>query len=121
MADAVLGDGPLYPVAHYFKPGTVLELSEQDRRPDGSYEKKVRWITAGYTGPVLVRAGRIDGQGSASVKFSYRGEERDGGQYDELTLPDNDIPATTIVSEPGCYAYQIDGTNFSTTVVFRAE
>jgi hypothetical protein len=36
VATAVLGDGPLYPVADYFQDGTVLELREQDRQPDGS-------------------------------------------------------------------------------------
>ncbi len=120
VATAVLGDGPLYPVADYFEDGTVLALRAQDRQPDGSYEKKVRWIGAGYTGPVLVRSGRIDGAGTASVRFSSLGEERDGGYYAELRSPTSDLPATTTISGPGCYAYQVDGTTFSTTIVFRA-
>lgn len=118
--ETVLGDGPLYPVAYYFEPGTVLRLRADDREPDGSYAKKVRWIGAGYTGPVLVRAARIDGPGSASVEFSYTGQRRDGGHYAELTLPDSDLPAATTVSGPGCYAYQVDGTTFTITIVFRA-
>lgn len=120
VAGAVLGEGPLYPVADYFQDGTVLELRDHDRRPDGSYEAKVRWIGTGYTGAVLVRAGRIDGPGTASVTFSYVGERRNGGYYADLSAPDNDIPATTSVGGPGCYAYQVDGTTFSTTIVFRA-
>jgi hypothetical protein len=120
VAGAVLGDGPLYPVADYFQDGTVLELRDHDRRPDGSYEAKVRWISTGYTGPVFVRAARIDGTGTAAVKFSYFGQSQDGGHYADLSSPTNDIPATTSVSGPGCYAYQIDGTTFSTTIVFRA-
>jgi hypothetical protein len=126
VAAAVLGDGPLYPVADYFQGGpAVLALRDQDRRPDGMYEVKVRWIGAGYTGPVLVRAARIDGAGprepaTASVTFSYFGERRDGGYYAELSWPDSDIPAATSVGGPGCYAYQVDGTTFSTIIVFRA-
>ncbi|MEV1286579.1 hypothetical protein [Micromonospora sp. NPDC049679] len=120
VATAVLGGGPLYPVADYFMEGTVLELRDQDAGSNGSYVKKVRWISTGYIGPVLVRAGRIDGKGTASVTFSYRGEERDGGHYADLSTSENDIPATTVVDGPGCYAYQVDGATFSTTIVFRA-
>lgn len=115
----VLGLGPVYPVADYFPDG-VLGLRPTDRQADGTYVKKVRWIAAGYTGPVLVRAGRIDGEGTASAKFSYRGEPRDGGHYAVLTNEESDLPATTTVSGPGCYAYQVDGTTFSVTIVFRA-
>jgi hypothetical protein len=119
-AGRVLGDGPLYPIADYFRGGIDLELRPDDRQPDGTYEKKVRWIGAGYSGPVLVRAGRIDAPGAASAKFSYVGEERDGGHYADLTRENNDLPATTTVAGPGCYAYQVDGTTFSVTIVFRA-
>jgi hypothetical protein len=116
----VLGAGPLYPVADYFKDGTTLDLRDEDREPDGSYSKKVRWIGAGYTGPVLVRTRRIDAQGTASVRFSDWGEARDGGYYADLPSPNTDLPAITTVSGPGCYAYQVDGSTFSTTIVFRA-
>ncbi|MGK5557500.1 hypothetical protein ACSNOI_38425 [Actinomadura kijaniata] len=120
VAEAVLGDGPVYPVADYFGEGTVLELRAQDRRPDGSYVKKVRWIGAGYRGPVLVRAARIDGRGAATSRFAYTGEERDGGYHAELPSATSDLPGTTTVTGPGCYAVQVDGTTFTTVVVFRA-
>jgi hypothetical protein len=119
-ATAVLGDGPLYPVADYFDAGTVLQLRPEDHQADGSYEKKVRWIGAGYAGPVLMRAARIDGAGSAGVAFYYLGEPRDGGHYAVLTSRTSDLPAATRISGPGCYAYQVDGTTFSTTIIFRA-
>ncbi|WP_169814031.1 hypothetical protein, partial [Actinomadura kijaniata] len=120
VAAAVLGDGPVYPVADYFGKGTVLELRARDRRSDGSYVKKVRWIGAGYRGPVLVRAARIDGGGTAASRFAYTGEERDGGYHAELPSPASDLPGTTTVGGPGCYAVQVDGTTFTTVVVFRA-
>ncbi|MGW0505164.1 hypothetical protein [Micromonospora sp. NPDC003241] len=119
QASRVLGPGPLYPVADYFRDG-VLELRAMDRQQDGTYTKKVRWIGSGYAGPVLVRAARIDGTGPAGAEFAYLGEPRDGGHHALLVRPENDLPATTMVGGPGCYAYQVDGTTFSVTVVFRA-
>ncbi|MGK5740025.1 hypothetical protein [Micromonospora sp. URMC 103] len=121
QAVRVLGPGPVYPVADYFGGGAVLGLRDADRQRDGTYEKKVRWIAEGYQGPVLVRAARIDGPGSASARFAYTGEPRDGGHYALLTHTDSDLPGTTTVAGPGCYAYQVDGTTFSVTIVFRAE
>ena len=120
VATNVLGDGPLYPVADYFQDGTTLDLRAEDREPDGTYTKKVRWIGTGYTGPVLVRTARIDGPGTATMRFSYWGETRDGGYYADLPTDNSDLPATTKVGGPGCYAYQVDGSTFSTTIVFRA-
>jgi len=119
QAAKVLGDGPLYPIADYFGGDAVLELRDDERGPDGSYEKKVRWLGVGYAGPVLLRVARIDGPGAASARFSYVGSSRDGGHYAELINADSDLPATTTVGGPGCYAYQVDGTTFSKTIVFE--
>ncbi|PZG18693.1 hypothetical protein C1I95_13030 [Micromonospora craterilacus] len=119
QAGRVLGPGPLYPVADYFPDG-ALRLRDEDRQPDGTYVKKVRWIGSGYTGPVLVRAGRIDGPGTATAQFSYTGESRDDGHHAVLTDPASDLPGTTTVGGPGCYAYQVDGTSFSLNIVFQA-
>jgi hypothetical protein len=119
-APRVLGDGPLHPVAGYFGAGTVLRLSPGARQPDGSYELKVRWVGEGYRGPVLLRADRIDGEGSALASFLYVGEERDGSYHAEILNVTSDLPGTTTVSGPGCYAVQVDGTTFSATIVFRA-
>ncbi|MEV4715246.1 hypothetical protein [Micromonospora sp. NPDC049374] len=119
QAHRVLGPGPLYPVADYFADG-ALQLRDEDREPDGTYTKKVRWIGSGYTGPVLVRAARIDAPGSATAAFSYTGESRDDGHHAVLTTPESDLPGITTVDGPGCYAYQVDGSTFSVTIVFRA-
>ena len=120
LEDKVLGNGPLYPIAYYFMAGdAVLQLRPDDREPGGSYRVKVRWVGSGYAGPVLIRADRIDGTGTALAQFSYTGEARDGGYFATLTESENDLPATTLVSGPGCFAYQVDGTTFSETIVFE--
>ncbi|MFD6755198.1 hypothetical protein [Micromonospora gifhornensis] len=119
QAQRVLGPGPVHPIADYFS-GGALPLRPSDRQADGSYTVKVRWLAADYTGPVLVRAGRIDAPGAASAQFSYLGEPRHDGHHAVLTRPDTDLPGSTTVDGPGCYAYQVDGTSFSYTIVFRA-
>ncbi|GAA0245911.1 hypothetical protein GCM10009539_34100 [Cryptosporangium japonicum] len=125
QAVRVLGEGPLYPIADYFgEGGATLELRPDDKQPDGTYGEKVRWLSVGYTGPVLIRGGRIDGTGRAGARFLYWGEPRDGGWFavlpDEEGLEYVDLPGATTVSGPGCYALQVDGTNFSRTIVFNA-
>lgn len=119
--EQVVGDGPVYPVAVYFAgKGPTLELRPEDKQADGTYNMKVRWIGVGYAGPVLIRAARLDGAGTASATFSYFGQRADGGYTAVLPEKDTDMPATTTVSGPGCFAYQVDGTNFSNVIVFRA-
>jgi hypothetical protein len=120
VATNVLGPGPLYPIADYFQAGATLGLSQEGRLPDGSYQNKVRWLGVGYTGPVLVQAARLDGPGTARAEFADFGERHPDGYFATLTVPENDLPAVTTVSGPGCYAYRVDGTTFSETIVFRA-
>jgi hypothetical protein len=110
----------VYAVADYFGDGTVLVLGPDDREPAGTYSKKVRWIGADYAGPVLIRTTRLDGSGAGLVSFADWGTRRDGGYYADLPTPDSDLPAVTTLSGPGCYAYQIDGSTFTTTIVFQA-
>jgi hypothetical protein len=120
VATNVLGEGPLYPVADYFRDGATLELRREDRTTDGTYQKKVRWLGRGYTGPVLLRAARLDGPGTAHAEFAYLGKRSSNGYLVVLPAAEIDLPASTTVSGPGCYAYQVDGTMFSETIVFRA-
>ncbi|MDQ6820623.1 MAG: hypothetical protein M3076_09870 [Actinomycetota bacterium] len=87
---------------------------------------RVTWISAAsYAGPVLVRGRRIGGQGPV-------GFGEGGTPYDELQLlaPGRDAPPApgggrawlsfTRVRTSGCFAYQVDGTSFSTAIVFAA-
>jgi hypothetical protein len=77
---------------------------------------------------VLIRGARIDGRGL--VRF-----QNGDVPAKQLRIPAGGTPAApgysfpkgtrylpsaTRVREPGCYAYQIDGTTFSRVVVFHA-
>ena len=88
---------------------------------------RVTWISArSYTGPVLIRGTELGGPSALGF-----GEGR--VPYDELQLLASGMGAGrpsgggrewlsfTRVRSPGCYAYQVDGTSFSTVIVFRAE
>jgi hypothetical protein len=120
------GPGPAYPV---LAPGTVLQFfwpvpSSSEFYGSGWSGQKVMWIVAaGYRGPVLVRGRRLDGP--ELVRF-----ERGAPPPTELKLRRTlttqgsavrRIPSYTRVQAPGCYAYQIDGTTFSRTIVFEAQ
>ena len=85
---------------------------------------KTMWIVAaGYRGPVLVRGRRLDGP--ELVRFE-RGAPPPAELELRTTLTSQGsavrrIPSFTRVQAPGCYAYQIDGTTFSRTIVFEAQ
>jgi hypothetical protein len=129
------GPGPIYPViadpagrsgvlTFAFPPpaGSLLAAS-------GFGGQKVLWIIAPrYRGPVLIRGGQLGGDNP--VMFS-------GGTvmlFPELQVPPQSQEALaglpsrgwrgwgdgTALRAPGCYAWQVDGTTFSYTVVFKA-
>ena len=114
-----LGPGPAYPVP--FR-GGVLQLG--DGRVEGGWMYvKVLWVTAPrYAGPFLVRGRRLDGT-------SWLGFESGPHPPAELQFPPRprgyrgwrDTATYTRVREPGCYAYQVDGTTFSRVLVFTIE
>jgi hypothetical protein len=93
---------------------------------DGWRRQKVFWYVApGYRGPVLIRGGRIDAPGQ--LRFGS------GGPVRELRVPvhseiawtgqprgSRGAPSYMRVHANGCYAAQIDGSDFSRIVVFSA-
>jgi hypothetical protein len=129
------GPGPIYPVidSPAGQPGV---LTFADPPPPGSLttgtgfgEHKVLWIVAPrYRGPALIRGAQFGGH--HPVKF----DTGTGILFPELQLPPQSqdrsvglpsrgwrgLPSGTDLRAPGCYAWQIDGTNFSYMVVFKA-
>lgn len=107
------GSGPVKPA-----PSTQLALGPFI----GSTWKggRVTWQTSGYSGPILIRGRQLGGSGAVGFGEGHI-------PYDELQLlgtatgaPPGQWPSFTRVQGPGCYAYQVDGTSFSSVIVFRA-
>jgi hypothetical protein len=87
---------------------------------------RVTWIAASsYEGPVLIRGRQLGGGDAVGFGEGHV-------PYDELQLlapgqgaatprgSGREWPTITRVKGAGCYAYQVDGTNFSEVVVFKA-
>jgi hypothetical protein len=85
----------------------------------------VTWHAAvGYHGPILIRGRRLGGEGVVGFGEGHE-------PYDELQLLESGRGeamtsdggrawlSLTRVQHPGCYAYQVDGTDFSRVIVFR--
>lgn len=117
---AAIGDGPVY--AGSVQPDGLYHLYRGPDYTEGGWRNvEVQWLVSpDYTGPVLVRGLQLD--------------EPDELGFDIGPTPISELhlqggtPATggwrtwtmqTRVHGPGCYAYQVDGTNFSETIVFR--
>jgi hypothetical protein len=106
-----------------------VNLRPRDRTPEGWYGIKDIWVINGsYSGPVLIRGGRIDGAGSIELGWNpitpRRGSLRiDSGSPSlqaNSTTGWRSVPAAAYIRAPGCYAYQIDGIGFTTHIVFEA-
>jgi hypothetical protein len=123
-----IGRGPAYPILA----GGVLGLvSGPGTEFAGSAwgGQKVLWLVSPrYRGPILIRGRRVDASGF--VRFDH-------GKLPaaELRIPAGTSqsgnpgvadrgqryrPSYTRLRAAGCYAFQVDGTNFSRTIVFEA-
>jgi hypothetical protein len=116
-------------VAYLAMSGRNVPLSPDDRTADGWFAIKDVWVIAGsYRGPVLIRGGRIDGAGSVELAWNPTTEQVgslviDPGSPSLQTDPQTgwrSVPMEAFVRSPGCYAYQIDGTGFTSFIVFEA-
>ena len=116
-----LGPGPVYPVGL----GAEATLSFGGAHfPPPWTGNKVLWVTAPrYRGPFLIRGHQLDGPWWVGFEPgrrplaeweipSFKQIGQAGGRW-------RDIPSYTRVREPGCYAYQVDGTSFSEIIVVR--
>lgn len=127
-----VGEGPVYLTG-----GPLVSFDYPPAR-DSAYAgsgwggQKVIWaVDATYTGPLLLRGGQIDG--GNQLRFDhylgavgYVGGAGDGKPYPELAYPQappglRTYPSAVRMQAPGCYAIQVDGTTFSSTIVFKAQ
>jgi hypothetical protein len=120
-----LGSGPAYPVLGFegdhvpSSPKAVVPLYADERKGSVYWHKTLWAVDPAYDGPVLIRGAGLDPP--QPMRFGY--DER---QLRELEFPAEKSkswrygPSFTIVPGPGCYAFQVDGTNFSKVIVFQA-
>ena len=122
-----VGDGPAY-VAGFTADG-ILNIPFPAPTESSLYGSewsgaKVLWLAdPTYRGPLLIRGGRLDGTGE--LRFELGAEPSS-----ELLLPAasssaaagwRNVPSYTRLRSPGCYMYQVDGLNFTETIIFEAK
>ncbi len=87
---------------------------------------RVEWVASGsYQGPVLIRGARTDGAGAIGFGEGHVPDDelqllQSGQQVPKPAGGGRAWLSFTRVRANGCYAYQIDGTNFSRVITFRA-
>ena len=116
-----IGDGPVYPAPfdpNYRQPLDVLTV------PVGWHGgKEALLILPAYRGPVLIRGRQLDGAGTVTFASNeIRGAPRLPNTSTELRIPvwrAAVVRTFFFLEPPGCFAYQIDGTTFTKTVVFE--
>jgi hypothetical protein len=123
-----LGDGPVYPVMN-----DTLDLTGE-WFVSGWYRPKVLWMaTDAYSGPVVIRGARVDGNVDRAGLMLWSPYDVDGkSASDEAWLYASTIrvggepegfrfwSSNAGIRGPGCYAWQIDGENFTDIVTFEA-
>ena len=119
-----IGRGPVYPGLGSPPTG---QLGVTPAR-GGWLSGKVFWyVTPRYRDRVLIRGARLDAPGemrfaesSPRRKSELRIGVRDSVQWGGQPARSRGIPSGVYVQSPGCYGVQIDGANFSRTVIFAA-
>jgi len=121
---AALGDGPIYPALG--GSGGILELQERNAFEGRSWlAQKTLWLSDDrYRGIAVVRGARLDAAGT--LRFQTGGDILRSElrlTLDSWVFGGNPPPgwrqwnSYTVFSDPGCYAYQVDGDSFTTVIV----
>jgi hypothetical protein len=129
----VQGDGPVYPIMGadntqspaIFRYVRANNTTFNSRMSAGWGGQKVLWIiNPHYRGLVLVRGKQLNG--THTINFYDIDNNQPFTQQlvlDTLLGGDSLWPnfsSYTLIQTPGCYAYQVDGTNFSYVIIFLA-
>jgi hypothetical protein len=126
----LLGAGPAYPHPYSRRPydrgdpNGVVYVGGPG--PDWHGAKVLWLVSPSYHGAIVVRGRQLDGTGL----LRFADEEPDGSSrlLASLRLPASpgwlrngwrDRPSTELFSGPGCYGFQVDGRNFSRTIVLE--
>lgn len=126
FAGAVLGSGPVRVMIDNaggnFRQGR-FDLGTSATR--GWFALQTLWFAMpGYNGPFVVRAKRLGSNGPIEVQPGGTGQEPGSGPLVVPAGPTMNtgdgfrtIPGSTWVTSAGCYAWQVDGRNFSEVIV----
>jgi hypothetical protein len=120
-----VGDGPVYAVF-----GGTLTFEYPPRAKSqfaGSAwgGQKVLWVgNPVYSGPVLIRGHQLDGPNEVrfedgvvpSLQLLFEPSDGIANSFSGF----REWPSYTRLRASGCYAWQVDGTNFSEVIVFQA-
>lgn len=121
----VTGSGPVYIVGGgTVVIGTGVPPSPGVTRPPNNTASQLWIVDPGYSGPILVRGGQLDGSGTVTFKGGVNAGE---GFASQLSLAGGEQqppvwtswPTQVKLTVPGCYAYQVNGASFSEIIVFR--
>jgi hypothetical protein len=113
-----LGPGPVYP---NLGNASAIAGGGGDVIKDGWDFHKTLWaIAPSYRGPVLVRGRALRGAATLRFEHPWNGALRLPALPAGASRRWRYAPTDTLFSRSGCYGYQIDGTGFSTVVVFEA-
>lgn len=113
----------------YLAAARNVALPADSLTADGWYPIKDIWVVDGsYEGPVLVRGGRVDGEGPLQLAWNPMTPMQDSLVIDPSSPSLQTDPATgwrsvpteAFVRSPGCYSYQLDGVGFTSYIVFEA-
>jgi hypothetical protein len=102
-----LGAGPAFP---RWGTGSTMKVI-------GGVQEVLWFVLPSYKGPLLIRGGRVDGR--AALRFDEEGVAKSSLFLGQTDGGPRYRPSYTWAHAAGCYAYQIDGTTFSRTIVFR--
>jgi hypothetical protein len=125
-----IGEGPIYAIS-------VFSLAETGVLPF-DYPPRANWIFAGsswggaalkwlgdpmYGGPALIRGRQLDGPyglGFGDRRWPYSEMQLPPGQGDPQTGGWRGWGGYARFRAPGCYGVQVDGTDFSEVITFKA-
>ena len=114
-----LGPGPVYPALG--SPNGDASL-EDDPVQNGWYLHKTLWaISPRYRGPILIRGARVDGSGALRFNFRLTREFKLHRLPAKAASRWGYVSSRTALRGPGCYAFQVDGSTFSTVIIFEAK
>jgi hypothetical protein len=124
-----LGDGPVQPLvgSRWWKlneRGVLVFARPRRRDPLKSWRSlKTLWFAQpGYQGPVLIRGRQLDGPHETVFGEGPTVIDPQLGPGPTLNGTNGwrEWPGGTWLHRPGCYAWQIDGTDFNHVIVFKA-